>query len=82
MATETLMCSCGGYANQHILGSSDCLRVEVKHKPITISDDRFVIRGRVISGTTLREQRGYSEHAAGRWSAPKDGVSENSLNDA
>jgi len=43
--------------------------------------DRWVIQGEngSITGHSLRQQRGYSQHECGRWSRNKDGESENSL---
>ena len=84
MELKTYECGCGGLDNIHLLGRSKCYRewVSEKNSPIELSNDRWLLDGVVITGCTLREQRGYYRHSNGVWSMPKDHESKNSLEDA
>jgi len=79
-------CHCGGVEGTHKIGDSDCLREEVEKKDNPIladlsGKDRWVVEGHIITGFTLRQQRGYHHHGNNDWSRPKDHESVNSLPD-
>ena len=78
-----MKCSCGcTLPPNHSLGSFECFRERVRTNPIKVKgDDRWFVDGGLITGFTLREQRGYHQHSCGGWSRPKDHESTNSLPD-
>ncbi len=74
LSCSHLICSCGGVSeSDHILGSPDCFREVVKTNPrkVGYGKDLWFVEGHTITGTTLRQQRGYSRHENGQWSRPK-----------
>lgn len=78
-------CHCGGITVTHQIGEKDCFREEVKKEdnPILVDavNDRWEVEGGIVTGFTLREQRGYHHHGNNNWSRPKDHESVNSLPD-
>lgn len=79
-----MKCSCGcTLPPNHSLGVFECLRERVINNPtkIKVFEDMWFVEGNVITGFTLREQRGYHQHSCGGWSRPKDHESTNSLSD-
>lgn len=78
-----MRCSCGGDLKpNHLLGISKCLREKARPAPrkVRYRVDSWILPGEApITGTTLRNQRGYKQHRCGNWSRPKDHSSENSL---
>jgi hypothetical protein len=71
-------CYCGGIevTHPHNVGIRGCLRIMVI-PPEALEDDRWYVDGQVITGYTLREQRGYRQHPCGCWSRHEG--SENSI---
>jgi len=84
-ADWVMSCSCGGiFEPNHELGIVGCLREVAYPQPRKISGeyDKWFVGGCVITGFTMREQRGYYQHGdGGKWSRPKDHESTNSLPD-
>ncbi len=78
---QSMRCKCGGMSVEHNIEDPDCFREKVLVNPIPVqnTNDRWIVDGHEITGTTLREQRGYHEHPCGNWSRPKDHESENSI---
>lgn len=80
-----MKCHCGGIEETHKIGEDDCLREEVakKDNPILVDsiNDKWKVTGHIITGFTLRQQRGYHHHGNNDWSRPKDHESTNSLPD-
>ena len=78
---NTAVCQCGGKKGKHFIGEQGCYRETIIPPPRRLSceEDRWVVDGEVLTGTSLRQQRGYSEHEVGIWSRPKEGYSNNSL---
>lgn len=77
-----MQCNCGGIEEKHRVGEEACLReqVPVNPRPFPPFEDKWIMEDDVvITGTTLREQRGYHRHNDGNWSRPKDQGSENSI---
>lgn len=66
---------------KHALGDKDCLRELVFPPPRKISceKDRWIVKGEVVTSTSLFSQRAYAKHSDGTWSCPKDHTSLNSL---
>lgn len=79
-----MQCSCGGRLKpNHLLGIPGCLREKVLGKPRRVSgeNDKWIVDGQVVTGTTLRQQRLYHQHPCGNWSRPRDMEPSNSLPD-
>lgn len=77
-----MQCTCGGSERVHKVGDRNCLRekVLIKPRPFPKFEDKWILEhDEVVTGTTLREQRGYHQHRGGSWSRPKDHSSENSI---
>lgn len=76
-----MKCNCGGSMQEHVIGDVQCFREKVWVKPrrVSCTEDRWMVDGHNITGTTLREQWGYYKHTCGNWSRPKDHESINSL---
>lgn len=60
-------CHCGTEQEPHKVGEGRCVR-RIVPAPEKLENDRWRVDGCVISGTTLREQRGYYRHPCGCWS--------------
>jgi len=72
-------CSCGyGTTTPHELSKDGCCRIIVE-SPQKQQNDYWLVNGSIITGYSLRDQRGYHEHPCGCWSRPKDQGSENSI---
>ena len=78
---QQMQCNCGGGKGRtHSVGDSECYReIALPPRKISCEKDRWFVDGHNITGTTLRQQRGYSQHPCGTWSRPKNGDSYNSL---
>lgn len=63
------ICRCGGVNHEHRTGDDGCYRelVRVHPRKVSCEEDRWMVDGHNITGTTLRQQRGYHQHANGRW---------------
>jgi hypothetical protein len=62
------LCHCGlGAGTTHEVGSLGCANV-MADTPKELPLDMWHVDGVMITGYTLREQRGYCKHACGCWS--------------
>ena len=60
-------CHCGGLSHEHQTGDRGCFRIMVI-PPDKLEGDRWHVGGKIITGYSLREQRGYHQHTCGCWS--------------
>lgn len=70
-------CHCGtATVTPHQTGTHGCQRF-MTPAPDKLSGDRWFVDGKIITGYSLREQRGYHQHRCGCWSRHEG--SENSI---
>lgn len=70
-------CNCGtATVTPHETGTHGCERFMTK-APDKLEGDRWHVDGKIITGYSLREQRGYHQHRCGCWSRHEG--SENSI---
>lgn len=81
LCTEQHTCSCGcAPYYPHEVGKDGCVhRMELLRLPVATGEDFYAweVAGTKITDYTLRQQRGYRQHACGCWSHWND--SKNSL---
>lgn len=67
---------CGGKKGKHFVGGKIVIPPPRK---LSCEEDRWIVDGEVLMGTSLRQQREYSDFMFGIWSRPKERYSNNSL---
>jgi hypothetical protein len=75
MTTHEHICNCGGAGLLHDVGHDGCYRQMAVISPQPAHGaDMWRVDKRVITGYTMREQRGYYQHDCGCWSHLSDSV--------